>query len=268
VVWVVTYKRRLFGYDEAVRSLWKGNHREILLFAGDRERKQREQSFGRESKQGSIICCFALLCFASGMDFLRCALCGEPAALHCERDDAFLCWPCDTSVHSHNSIVVRHTRSVLCSTCNAPTRFRTSGGSPSPFTCLCAECSPAVCDGAAAANNVCRHLINNNYNDVSDRMSSTSCGAAAAAEAEQGRRRHGAAASPPRPAIRFVKTKELQQQQQQASCAEELGNDGLLCPQEVRRRRRRTLRHASGRYRKAPRHSSRRWLKDPRFTIQ
>ncbi len=266
MVWVFTYKRRLFGYNEAVRSLWEGNHREILLFAGDRERKQREQSFGRESKQASSA---ALLCFASGMDVLRCALCGEPAALHCERDDAFLCWPCDTSVHSHNSIVVRHTRSVLCSTCNAPTRFRTSGGSPSPFACLCTECSPAVCDGAAAANNVCRH-INNNINDVSDRMSSTFCGAAAAADAEQGRRRHGAAASPPRPAIRILKTKELHQQlqQQQASCAEELGNDGLLCPQEVRRRRRRIVRHASGRYRKAPRHSSRRCLKDPRFTIQ
>jgi hypothetical protein len=61
VVWVVTHKRRLFGYEEAVRSLWKGNHLEILLFAGDRERKQREQSFGRESKQASSA---ALLCFA------------------------------------------------------------------------------------------------------------------------------------------------------------------------------------------------------------
>ncbi len=60
MVWVVTHKRRLFGYDEAVRSLRKGNHREILLFAGDREREQREQSFGRASKH-HLLLCFALL---------------------------------------------------------------------------------------------------------------------------------------------------------------------------------------------------------------
>lgn len=155
----------------------------------------------------------------------RCAMCGESGALHCERDDAFLCWTCDMSVHSHNSIVVRHIRSVLCSTCNAPTRFRASGGSPVPFTCVCAECSPGVCDANLEDVN----------DDVSDRMSSTSC-----AQAEE-RRAIGA-----RLQIGPAKTKESQQA---SSCA---GLGGNMYPHV----RRRIVRHICRRYRKAPRHTS------------
>ncbi|CAK9211704.1 unnamed protein product [Sphagnum troendelagicum] len=180
-----------------------------------------------------------------------CALCGESASLHCERDDAFLCWSCDTSVHSHNSIVIRHTRSVLCSTCNAPTSFTASGRSPSPFTCLCAECSPGVCDDDVDTN-VVGDDDDDDISDVSDRMSSTSaCGS------EKGHM----LGSRPR-ILGAILTREVLEQARASSCAELVD---LMRPHFQRRK---LLRHTSRRYRKSSGQSSRRYPKDPRFTIQ
>uniref|UniRef100_A0A7N0TKU9 B box-type domain-containing protein n=1 Tax=Kalanchoe fedtschenkoi TaxID=63787 RepID=A0A7N0TKU9_KALFE len=57
----------------------------------------------------------------------KCELCKFPARLHCESDQANLCAECDLKVHEANFLVARHSRRLLCLTCQAPTPWEASG---------------------------------------------------------------------------------------------------------------------------------------------
>ncbi|CAI5464294.1 unnamed protein product [Closterium sp. Yama58-4] len=72
-----------------------------------------------------------------------CALCPAPATVHCPADSANLCASCDLAVHSANTIVHRHVRTVLCRCCAAPTTMQICGLPASTAAtppCICASC--------------------------------------------------------------------------------------------------------------------------------
>ncbi|CAI5532499.1 unnamed protein product [Closterium sp. Naga37s-1] len=72
-----------------------------------------------------------------------CALCPAPATVHCPADSANLCASCDLAVHSANTIVHRHVRTVLCRCCAAPTTVQICGLPASTAAtppCICASC--------------------------------------------------------------------------------------------------------------------------------
>ncbi|CAI5483866.1 unnamed protein product [Closterium sp. Yama58-4] len=81
-----------------------------------------------------------------------CALCPAPATVHCPADSANLCASCDLAVHSANTIVHRHVRTVLCHCCAAPTTVQICGLPASTAAtppCLCASCMlPLLCPSA------------------------------------------------------------------------------------------------------------------------
>ncbi|KAI4341052.1 hypothetical protein MLD38_025824 [Melastoma candidum] len=56
-----------------------------------------------------------------------CALCKEMARAFCESDQASLCWSCDAKVHGANFLVARHSRTLLCHSCQSPTPWKASG---------------------------------------------------------------------------------------------------------------------------------------------
>ncbi|XP_008799489.2 B-box zinc finger protein 32-like [Phoenix dactylifera] len=71
----------------------------------------------------------------------RCELCKGSAAVCCEADAAFLCWPCDARVHGANFLVARHLRRIACAECHAldEARILAGAGSP-PIRSLCRSC--------------------------------------------------------------------------------------------------------------------------------
>ncbi|XP_031476121.1 zinc finger protein CONSTANS-LIKE 2 [Nymphaea colorata] len=70
----------------------------------------------------------------------ECELCQRPARMYCESDQASLCWTCDAKVHSANFLVARHTRSLLCQACQAPTPWRAAGARLGPTVSVCQKC--------------------------------------------------------------------------------------------------------------------------------
>ncbi|KAF3782294.1 putative zinc finger protein CONSTANS-LIKE 11 [Nymphaea thermarum] len=70
----------------------------------------------------------------------ECELCQRPARMYCESDQASLCWTCDANVHSANFLVARHTRSLLCQACQAPTPWRAAGARLGPTVSVCQKC--------------------------------------------------------------------------------------------------------------------------------
>lgn len=70
----------------------------------------------------------------------HCELCKEIARTYCESDRASLCWSCDAKVHSANFLVARHSRSVLCHTCQSPTPWIASGAELSVAVAACQSC--------------------------------------------------------------------------------------------------------------------------------
>ncbi|XP_042068141.1 B-box zinc finger protein 23-like [Salvia splendens] len=75
-----------------------------------------------------------------------CELCKQAARLHCESDQAILCWDCDAKVHSANFLVARHSRNLLCRVCQSPTSWSSSGSKLSPTYSSCRKCADN-CDG-------------------------------------------------------------------------------------------------------------------------
>ncbi|KAI3765556.1 hypothetical protein L2E82_15593 [Cichorium intybus] len=75
----------------------------------------------------------------------RCELCKSLARIYCESDQASLCWSCDAKVHSANFLVARHSRCLLCHSCQAPTRWNASGKKLEPATV--SICNRCVVDG-------------------------------------------------------------------------------------------------------------------------
>ncbi|KAE8681057.1 Adenine nucleotide alpha hydrolases-like superfamily protein isoform 1 [Hibiscus syriacus] len=70
----------------------------------------------------------------------KCELCGELARMHCESDQANLCWDCDVKVHGANFLVAKHTRTLLCHVCQNPTPWLASGQHLSPAVSVCESC--------------------------------------------------------------------------------------------------------------------------------
>ncbi|KAI4320477.1 hypothetical protein MLD38_033954 [Melastoma candidum] len=70
----------------------------------------------------------------------RCELCRGPAIVYCESDEAHLCWSCDERVHSASSLVTKHTRNLLCHSCQDPTLWFASGRRLSSTISTCDAC--------------------------------------------------------------------------------------------------------------------------------
>ncbi|KAH1120982.1 hypothetical protein J1N35_004142 [Gossypium stocksii] len=70
----------------------------------------------------------------------NCELCGGIARMHCESDQANLCWDCDVKVHEANFLVAKHTRALLCHVCQNPTPWLASGQHLSPAVSVCESC--------------------------------------------------------------------------------------------------------------------------------
>jgi len=71
----------------------------------------------------------------------NCELCKVPARTFCESDQASLCWDCDAKVHGANFLVARHTRTLLCHTCQSPTPWKASGAALGNTVSLCERCA-------------------------------------------------------------------------------------------------------------------------------
>ncbi|KAG1338487.1 B-box zinc finger protein 19-like [Cocos nucifera] len=70
-----------------------------------------------------------------------CELCERAARMYCESDQASLCWECDAKVHAANFLVARHSRTLLCRTCQSPTPWRAAGARLGPTVSICHRCS-------------------------------------------------------------------------------------------------------------------------------
>ncbi|GLT83423.1 hypothetical protein SLE2022_017130 [Rubroshorea leprosula] len=75
----------------------------------------------------------------------NCELCGGAAGIYCESDQASLCWDCDRKVHGANFLVAKHTRSLLCHSCQQPTLWRASGQNLGSAVSVCDSCSGVDC---------------------------------------------------------------------------------------------------------------------------
>ncbi|KAM7249999.1 hypothetical protein ACFE04_021882 [Oxalis oulophora] len=70
----------------------------------------------------------------------RCELCSHGARMFCESDQASLCWTCDEKIHAANFLVAKHTRTLLCHLCHAPTTWTASGPKLTPTLSVCDTC--------------------------------------------------------------------------------------------------------------------------------
>ncbi|KAI3457261.1 hypothetical protein Pfo_013924 [Paulownia fortunei] len=76
-----------------------------------------------------------------------CELCKRMARMHCDSDQASLCWNCDAKVHSANFLVARHSRILLCHVCQSPTPWSASGAKLGPTVFVCQQCiNEEICD--------------------------------------------------------------------------------------------------------------------------
>lgn len=79
---------------------------------------------------------------------LSCALCNAEPHVHCESDEAFLCYSCDARVHQANFLVTRHVRTILCCKCKTPTWVHASGPSVDrAVISTCDECTDSIVTG-------------------------------------------------------------------------------------------------------------------------
>lgn len=60
--------------------------------------------------------------------------------MHCESDQASLCWSCDEKVHGANFLVAKHARTLLCHACQAPTPWTAAGPKLGPTVSVCESC--------------------------------------------------------------------------------------------------------------------------------
>ncbi|KAK4750637.1 hypothetical protein SAY87_004119 [Trapa incisa] len=93
-----------------------------------------------------------------------CELCGMPARMYCESDQANLCRICDERVHSANFLVAKHTRRLLCQVCQSPTPWVADG--------LKLGTTVSVCDGCFDSHGkdpeVGRHVVEEGRHDVEE----------------------------------------------------------------------------------------------------
>lgn len=70
----------------------------------------------------------------------KCELCNSIATMFCESDQAILCWDCDARVHSANFLVAKHSRTLLCKSCQSVTPWTGSGPKLGPTVSVCESC--------------------------------------------------------------------------------------------------------------------------------
>lgn len=71
----------------------------------------------------------------------QCELCDRPAMMRCESDQASLCWECDAKVHGANFLVARHSRCLLCRSCQSPTPWWAEGARLGHTVSVCERCA-------------------------------------------------------------------------------------------------------------------------------
>ncbi|KAE8691894.1 Adenine nucleotide alpha hydrolases-like superfamily protein isoform 1 [Hibiscus syriacus] len=71
---------------------------------------------------------------------MKCELCGKLARMHCESDQANICWDCDLKVHGANFLVAKHNRTLLCHVCQNPTPWLASGRNLGSAVTVCDSC--------------------------------------------------------------------------------------------------------------------------------
>nr|ARU77865.1 B-box zinc finger protein 26 [Solanum tuberosum] len=72
---------------------------------------------------------------------MNCELCDKnKSMMYCESDQARLCWDCDSKVHSANFLVAKHSRNLLCHSCQNSTPWTASGPKLSPTFSVCNSC--------------------------------------------------------------------------------------------------------------------------------
>ncbi|TMX01404.1 hypothetical protein EJD97_024582 [Solanum chilense] len=70
----------------------------------------------------------------------KCELCSSIARVYCESDQASLCWECDARVHTANFLVAKHSRILLCNSCQSLTPWTGSGSKLGPTVSVCQKC--------------------------------------------------------------------------------------------------------------------------------
>ncbi|KAL8033689.1 hypothetical protein ABFX02_13G175500 [Erythranthe guttata] len=70
-----------------------------------------------------------------------CELCGNPARMFCESDQASLCWDCDEKVHAANFLVAKHSRTLLCHVCHRLTPWKAAGLKIGHTVSVCHSCA-------------------------------------------------------------------------------------------------------------------------------
>lgn len=70
----------------------------------------------------------------------KCELCSSIARVYCESDQASLCWDCDARVHTANFLVAKHSRILLCNSCQSLTPWTGSGSKLGPTVSVCQKC--------------------------------------------------------------------------------------------------------------------------------
>ena len=80
-----------------------------------------------------------------------CELCKQTARIHCESDQASLCWDCDGKVHSANFLVARHSRNLLCRVCQSPTPWAAAGSRLEATYSACRRCATGAGGDCEAA---------------------------------------------------------------------------------------------------------------------
>ncbi|KAL3377417.1 hypothetical protein AABB24_003693 [Solanum stoloniferum] len=70
----------------------------------------------------------------------KCELCSSIARVYCESDQASLCWDCDARVHTANFLVAKHSRILLCNSCQSITPWSGSGSKLGPTVSVCQKC--------------------------------------------------------------------------------------------------------------------------------
>lgn len=70
----------------------------------------------------------------------KCELCTSVARVYCESDQASLCWDCDARVHTANFLVAKHSRILLCNSCQSLTPWTGSGSRLGPTVSVCQKC--------------------------------------------------------------------------------------------------------------------------------